>query len=213
MKQNSIKSWILLLLIYMTTVYSHCKKRLDCSQTIYTFETNSKAFPDNDSIFIYDTIWVEVTCPTVLLDKISQKAINFSGAENLGTVIRCHKFIGGDLLNPGVIGAAEDFNFVLIQGSSLPNSINPSTNRAFLFNETINSYTFKVGIVPKESGIFSIAVLDAANVYTKQNKCDKAGFSITFANTNQHLYFYEQNRPEYTPSEYERTHMYCFKVK
>jgi len=213
MKLNRFILTLFLLLVYFLTIQSHCSKKLNCSETIYSFEIHSKAFPDSDSILINDTIWIEVACSTLLLDKFSQNTIDYSGAENLGTVIRCHKFTGGDFLNPGVIGAVDDFYFALIYGSVVQSSINPSTNREFLFNEANNNYRFKVGVVPKKTGIFSIAVLDAANVYTGKNKCDKAGFSITFTNTNQHVYFYEQNRPGYTPSEYERTHIYCFKVK
>ncbi len=213
MKHSNILFAVTLGIISATTIYSRCSKRLDCSQVIYSFSINSKAFPDNDSIFINDTIWIEINCPSSLFDKITQSTVTFSEAQNLGTVIRLHKFIGGDVLNPGVVGAAEDFEFKIIEGSPVSNSINTSTNREFLFTEIQNSYKFKVGVVPKSQGIFSLALLDAANVYTKKNKCDKAGFSITFANTNQHLYFYEQNRPGYTPNEYERTHMYCFKVK
>lgn len=213
MKLNRIILVLILSVIYLGTVQSHCSRRLNCKETIYTFEIHSKAFPDSDSVSINDTIWIEVVCPTSLLDKLSQNTIDYSAAENLGTVIRFHKFIGGDILNPGVISAADDFTFVLVYGSTVQSSINPSTNREFLFNEANNIYRFKVGVIPKKTGIFSVAVLDAVNVYTKRNKCDKAGFSITFANTNQHLYFYEQNRPGYTPSEYERTHMSCFKVK
>jgi len=213
MKPHTFILTIYLLLIYFITVQSHCSKRFNCSETIYSFEINSRAFADKDSIVINDTIWVEVNCPTNLLDKLSQRTINYSNAQNLGTVLQLVEFIGGSILDPGAIGAASDFNINIVYGSIVQSSINPEKNREFLFEEFQNTYRFKVGVVPKKQGIFALAVLDAANVYTKQNKCDKAGFTITFANTNQHLYFYEQNRPGYTPSEYERNHMYCFKVK
>ena len=117
MKLNRFILTLFLLLVYFLTIQSHCSKKLNCSETIYSFEIHSKAFPDSDSILINDTIWIEVACSTLLLDKFSQNTIDYSGAENLGTVIRCHKFTGGDFLNPGVIGAVDDFYFALIYGS------------------------------------------------------------------------------------------------
>jgi hypothetical protein len=195
------------------SIYSTCNKRLNCNVTIYSFETNIKAFPDSDSINIGDTIWFELICPTKLRDAISGTMIDYRGAENFGIAIRIFELTGGTVSVPGGVGAVFDFDYKLVFGEFIPDNLLPNENRDYKFVEVGNEYRFKLGVIPKKSGIFSISPGNAANVYTKRNKCDKASFSITFANTNQHLYFYEQNRPGYTPSEYERTHMYCFKVK
>lgn len=207
-----IRIFMLLSLWYLS-LYSTCNKRLNCNVTIYSFETNIKAFPDSDSLNIGDTIWFELICPTKLRDAISGNMIDYSGAENFGTNINFHEFIGGNFSDPGVKAAVSAFDFKLIYGVFIPDNHLPEQNRDYEFIEAGNEYRFKLGVIPKKTGIFSISPGNAANVYTKRNKCDKASFSITFANTNQHLYFYEQNRPGYTPSQYERTHMYCFKVK
>lgn len=113
--------------------------------------------------------------------------------------------------NPGVVPSANSFENILIMGSSV-NSVNPQQLQEFLFEEKNGMYLFKVGVVSQKKGLFMIAPGDAANVYRKNDECTKANFSLTLKDTDQHLYLYEQSRPGYMPSEYERTHMYCFKV-
>jgi len=208
-----MKRILVLFFLGYLTIYSTCKKRINCNDTIYSFEASIKAFPDLDSINIGDTIWLELTSPTNLRDVISGNTIDFSGAENFGNAIRIFEFTGGSVSDPGGVGAVFDFDYKLIYGTFLPDNHLPNENRDYRFAEIGNEYKLKLGIIPKKKGVFTISPGNATNVYTKKNPCDKANFSITFANTNQHLYFYEQNRPGYTPSQYERTHMYCFKVK
>ena len=204
---------IILFFISYLSIYSSCSKRVNCKDIVYSFETNITAYPDLDSLNINDTIWLDFSCSTRLRDVITGTWIDYSDAENFGTAINFHEFKGGSFSDPGVIAAVSAFEYKLIYGVFLPDNHLPEQNRDYKFMEVGNEYRFKLAIIPKRKGNFSVSPGNAANVYTKQNKCDKAGFSITFANTNQHLYLYEQNRPGYTPSEYERTHMYCFKVK
>lgn len=82
----------------------------------------------------------------------------------------------------------------------------------FLFEEKNGMYLFKVGIVPKRKGLFMIGAQNASNVYQKKDKCRKSNFNLTFKDTDQHLYLYEQKRPEYVLSDYDREHLYAFKV-
>lgn len=199
--------------IYITTVCATCKKRINCRETIFSFTTNIEAFPDNDSLSINDTIWLEFEAPTNLVDNVTGNTINYSGAINLGTDISFDQFVGGSVNNPGTIPAVNAFDYRLITGIFIPDNVVPDRNKDYKFEEIAGIYRFKLGIVPKRAGVYSLAIGNAVNVYRSNQECDKAAFQITFANTNQHLYFYEQNRPGYTPSEYERTHMYCFKVK
>jgi hypothetical protein len=100
-----------------------------------------------------------------------------------------------------------------VLGNFIPDNLLPEQNRDYGFSEMNNEYKFKLGVIPKQTGTFAIGVDNAANVFRTNDKCTKASFFIKFANTNQHLYFIEQNRPGYTISESESTHAYCFKVK
>jgi hypothetical protein len=208
-----MKNCFLLTIIYFTTVYSSCNKGIICNQATYSFSTGIKAQPDLDSVNINDTVWLDFSCSTNLIDLVSGGNIDYSGAENFGTDINFFEFVGGNINNPGVVAAVSAFDYKLVYGTFLPDSHLPEQNRDYNFAEVANEYKFRLGIIPKRRGIFSFSPGNAINVYRRNDRCTKAGFQITFTNTNQHLYFYEQNRPGYTPSVYEQTHMYCFKVK
>ena len=197
--------------IFLTCIAATCNKKLDCSQSVYSFEGNYKAYPVLDSIRIADTIWLESTISTQLNDLMRNQLVNYSGAVNLGMAVGYGELLGGNLFDPGGIPAANSFENILIKGTQLQ-SLNPEQTRLFRFIEQVGKYEFKLGIVPKKKGLLAISPGNAANVYTRSNTCDKASFNLVFANTNQHLYLYEQSRPGYTPSDYERIHMYCFKV-
>lgn len=193
-------------------MYGSCRKNGDCLAQTFSFETNIKAYPDADSININDTIWLDFSCPTRLVDLGTGNHIDYSGA-SLSQSIDFLEFTGGSISNPGVTPAVNAFDFKLIYGTFIPDNLSPDKNKDYRVAEIGNEYKFKLGIIPKRVGIFSIAPGNASNVYRNNDNCAKAAFSITFSNTNQHLYFYQQNRPGYTPSQYELTHMYCFKVK
>jgi hypothetical protein len=204
-----IRTTIFLSLLFALLMSSTCRK--NCVERNYSFSINVTARPNLDSININDTIWLELDALTSLTDNNSGNTIDFSNAGNLSTVIQAGRFVGGNILNPGVVDADNEFEFTVIKGTALQNNSGVITEIKPIENN--GRYLVKCGIIPKAKAIYGIAISNAANVSRITEKCDKAGFSITFANTNQHLYFYEQNRPGYTPSEYERTHMYCFKVK
>lgn len=199
------------LLISYIGIWASCNKHFDCRGTIYSFETFFKAYPDRDSIHVNDTIWFELAAPTQLQDLISNKVIDYSGAANFGTVLGYVELTGGDSLNPGAIPAANDFENIIINGY-LGASLSPERTREFLFKEENGMYLFKVGIVPKRRGLFMIGIQNAANVYQKKNRCEKSNIKLTFKDTDQHLYLYEQKRPGYVLSDSDLGHLYAFKV-
>jgi hypothetical protein len=206
-----MKTTLYCLLICYLSIWASCNKNFDCRGTVHNFEAFYKAYPDTDSIRVNDTIWIELQTSTQLKDIMTNQMVDYSGAANLGTIIGYSEMTGGDLYNPGGTAAANSFENILINGSSVQ-SLNPDQIREFLFEENNGMYLFKVGIVPKKTGLFLIGAGNSQNVYQKNNSCRKSNFELTFKDTNQHLYLYEQNRPGYTPSEYEQTHAYCFKV-
>lgn len=201
----------ILAIVFMTMVSTTCNKRFDCANQVYSFGIDIKAYPDLDSIYIGDTVWLELNAPTKQQDLNSGRKIDYNNAENNGSAITFLEFVGGSINDPGVLGAANFFTFNLILGENIPNPLIAQI-REYKFTEIQGVYKLKVGIVAHKKGIFSIAISNAANVYRRNDKCTKASFAIRFKDTDQHLYFLEQNRPGYTPSGLELTNMYCFKV-
>ena len=113
----------------------------------------------------------------------SRQMIDYSDAVNLGSAIGFFAYISKDSIVP----SANSFNNVLLVGNIVSN---PKENliREYLFVDESNTFKFKLGVVPKQKGVFGVLFSNAANVYRKSDKCTKAGFTINFQNTNQHVY-------------------------
>lgn len=172
---------IFILLAGVITITSSCGK-LCLTDTAFNFQISVKAYPDRDSIRIGDTIWLEINAPTSLQDISSKKIVDYSGTENLGSAIGFERITIG---NP--IVSANSFNYILITGIQVSNP-NTTQIREFLFVQSNYSFAFKLGIIPKEKGVFGIGFSNAANVYRNSNKCTKALFQINFESTRQHYY-------------------------
>lgn len=200
--------FLILAFIALTSICAQCNKpRLDCANTKYSFELGIKAYPDKDSINVGDTLWLEINEPTTLKDGFTGQMISYSGAANLGSAISFAKLIAPSLTDDQV---ASNFKFVLLQGNEI---MRPDTAkyREFKFDELNSYYKFKLGIIPKEQGVFKMFVSNAANVYRYNDKCTKAGFVINFKETNQHFYFNEVSFPGIVLSG--KNGVYLFKVK
>ncbi|MCC6290325.1 MAG: hypothetical protein IT249_20805 [Chitinophagaceae bacterium] len=205
----------LCIVIAATTIFSRCKKGLsvDCTESRYTFNVPINIYPDDEIIHINDTIWFECDFLSNQTDLQTNTIINYSNAENLGTGLSLLKLTGGDVSDPGAIAAANEFGYVIKNGVFIQGSSLPDQGRTYNFSELNNTYKFKLGAVAQQKGDYLIGVGNASNVYTKDDECTKAAFIITIANTDQHLNIYQQNRPGYVLSDYEQTHVYCFKVE
>lgn len=200
-----------LVLVHLLTCYGSCVK--NCLDENFSFAITNRVYPDKDSIQVGDTIWVELDAPVKLLDQESNTEVDYSGAANLGSAIGFLKLEKGNAQVGNVTEAAHSFKTHLVTGEVVPNEKFKAVVKEFLFKETNGRYRFKAGFIALEKGDFSISPGDAAGVYRFRNKCPKAGFRITIADTDQHLYIYQENRPEFEISSYERSHVYCVRVK
>jgi len=197
-----------LFFVGVLSVYGTCNKNSNCNDVDYSFLAGMKVTPDRDSVNIGDTIWLELSTPKIFTDNNTNQQVEFAGAINLGTDINFDKLLG----NHNVSFCASCFDLIPVKGTFINDNFVPERNKDYRFLEEADKYAFKLAIIPKQRGTYSISIGDASGVYTPNKKCVKASFKYSFQNTNQHLYLYQQNRPGYQISDYERTHMYCFKV-
>ena len=153
------------------------------ADTVYSFELGIKAYPDKDSLQTRDTLWLEVNSPTAFQDRFSGQTIDYSNAENLGSAIGFSKLLS----NGSFADAANMFDYRLLLGQQITNG-SSELIREYNFIEKDKHYTFRLGIIPKDTGIFSIVMSNAANVYRSTDNCTKAAFEINFDSTNQHYY-------------------------
>lgn len=203
---TNIKLLVILKVIGMTMIYSTCRKPIDCSQTIYSFEAFFKAYPDLDSLRVGDTLFLEFNSSTMLNDVNRSQLVNFAGAENLGTVLSFTEFAA----NQQEIAAVDNFELKLHVGKLSLQTINPARNREYLFEEHNNEYQFKLGISPKKAGRYAITIANSNNVYTRTDRCSKANFSFRFNNTNQHFHLVNQWRPDLILQEPGKSRVYYF---
>jgi hypothetical protein len=196
---------IVIIILAFPLFFEKCNCSKDCLDETYSFQIYVKGYPVMDSVAVSDTVWFEINESTSLKDLTRNSIIDFANATNLGSAIGLDELLGSSQRKDAVT----DFSYVLVWGSET-NSVNPARFKEYIFKEEANKYIFKLGIVPKKQGIFRIGFSDAANVYRKNNSCTKANFKIFFKDTNQHLYFNDQNFGITTPLP---SNMYCFKVK
>lgn len=177
------------ILLYITTVFSTCKKGgiFGCGESTIYFNVDGKVYPDKDSINIGDTIFIEVNIPTTLIDK-NNTSIDYSHASNLGTVMGFVKVVNASPIK--LEDAVKDFYFILLSGREVA-SLKPQLLKEFLFQESRDHYLFSLAMIPKTSGTFSFNLENAANVMRNGKSCPKASFSFFLKNTtDQHYYLY-----------------------
>jgi len=87
------------------------------------------------------------------------------------------------------IDAVNKFAFYLMKGTELKIT---SLDIQYRFSEQNSMYVFKLGVVPKQQGLFRLVFSNSGNTYRKSDKCTKANFSINFKETthNRHLVGY-----------------------
>ena len=181
----------------------NCGKK--CTETTYSFNLPVKAYIDKDSIKIGDTIWLEINEPVVLRNS-DGSMVNYSGAENLGSAIAFGVYNSS-------INSWQNENpnsFILLLSDDRGRIINQNNiNIEYGFLEKDGRYLFKLAVIPKKIGKFSILFSNSNNTFRSNDKCTKANFIIQFENTNQH---YPLN-PFYVPGTNPKGGDYYFVVK
>ncbi len=185
-----------------------CKR--PCVEASYGFNMSEFFSPETDSIKVGDTLCVLSSHSTTFTDSSNRnvKQVNFSNSL-LSTNIGILQFPD---TSTSVVGAVLNFNIITVNGKETGNDNIPSENKGFYYQELNSEYILKLKFVALRKGIYSISVGNSIGVVNGKNGCIKANFEIENSNTNNHLYFYQNWRPGYTISEYELTHMYCFKA-
>ena len=165
-----------------------------------------KEYPGKDTFHVGDTIWFEIHSPDILNDLITNKLINYSGVENLGSVIGVQQL---DSNNNFIIKAFNKFSHILVEGKEVINNIDAELFREYLFEDKNGYYQFKYAFVARDTGIFRVSFSNAANVYRSQDKCTKAAFVINFTQTDQHYYLF----PGFQGNQYDKSGTYYFRIR
>lgn len=142
-------------------------------------------------------------------DTLINKSIDFSGSD-IGGSLRLLRLPDTSSI---VVGAINNFEILIFKWKTSGNDNIPSENKGFYFLEANNQYVFKLGFIAKQKGRYLVSLGNSMGIIKKRGGCEKANILITNANSNNHLYIYENWLNSNAISEYEKTHLYCFKVK
>jgi hypothetical protein len=166
--------------------------------------------PETDSIKLGDTLYLESSHSTSFTDLSNGngKQVNFEGSF-FGTNIRILEFPD---TSTEVIGAVSNFGLVIVNGSETGNDNIPVANKGVYYQELNSEFVIKIKFIALKKGIYTISIADSKAVTDGKNGCIKADFEIKNNNVDNHIYYYQNWRPGYQISEYEQTHIYCFKV-
>lgn len=183
-----------------------------CIDATYSFAIQSKITPDLDSVNIGDTIYLISSTPTTMKDIGSSIEVDYSKATIGNTLSIGELIIGNKLPRDAVF----DFDYVSVKGRVYNERSIPSPDgvQQLSYEEINGRYELKIGIIPKKKGVYGFGI---GNGYStgrnKKNVCEKASFDISFNNTNQHFYLYQEFNPMHQMTDYESKHGYFFKVR
>ena len=183
-----------------------------CIEANYSFNVNAQIGPDADSVRVGDTIFLTSNFSTKLRDVVSGDSINYSNSEGIGSDLSILKLITG--VYPGQ-DAAKNFEFISITGKIYNDPGIPSPNRVqqLTYQEDNNSYQLKIGIIPKQTGLYYLGVDNGLSIGRKSShSCEKAAFSINLNNTNQHLKYFSEWNSNNSLTTYEQQRVCFLKV-
>jgi hypothetical protein len=178
---------------------------------VYNFSVTASVSPSRDSISVGDTLYITSSFPSTLPDKSGQ-LINYSRARSIGCSIGFN-----DAYNIGLNDSSTSkyFSYAPLEGEVYSDKNVPLYwhSRQIRYEESNDSYSLKIAVIPNKPGLYFLAITDAYCLGLNNSKaCKQASFAIALTNTDQHLYYYENLFGFGVLSEHDRAQFYCFKV-
>lgn len=100
-----------------------------------------------------------------MLDNISGQTIDYSGAQNLSTVVTLLNLLSNNIDS----GAINSFNIQTFSGSVYNKTTDPMSNKVIILNEEQHVYRLKMLFIAKQTGNYVLTISNASGVYTKNN--------------------------------------------
>lgn len=201
------KLFTVTILLIIILINSGCPK--PCNEASLSFNITCSMVPDKDSVHIGDTVFITSSFSTMLVDQLSGQTINYNYGTDIGSTLSIGQLIKSDSVP---VGAVNKFKYYKIFGSLYTaNTPNPETVQQLTIQRVNDLYQLKIGIIPQDTGVYALGVGDGLSSNGK-NDCGKAAFSITFSNIAQHIYYYQNWRPDINLNAYGKSRLYCFKV-
>lgn len=175
----------------------------------YTFPVTAGFTPEQDSIRVGDTLFLVSEFPTALVPLGGQQPVDYSGSTGIGSTLNLLRLESGRTSTPAVAS----FEYVNVWGRIYNSTDIPSPERVqqLRFEENDGKYKLRVGLIPKEPGIYSLIVGNGlSNGRFFGDRCLRAAFQITVDNPNPHMHYLKTHTD--TPLEQIPRIHYLFKV-
>ncbi len=197
-------------LLGVVILNSGCPK--PCIDANYSFAVNLQITPDFDSIKVGDTVFLTSSFPTTLTDQASGQTFDYSKSTGIGNTLAVSKLPQGDTI---AADAVFNFDYISINGRIYNdrNIPRPDGVQQLTYEEINGNYFLKVGLIPKQRGIYILGLGDGlSNGRKKSRSCEKASFNVSINNTTQHFYFLTNWKPDIVLNDFGKKHGYAFKV-
>jgi hypothetical protein len=181
-----------------------------CTNGGYAFAVTSEWNPQREIYNIGDTIFLNSSFSKSLLDLIGNFNVDYSNAKSIGGNITCFEL---DSVQHQVVGAVSKFIFVQTTGSVVDNPQLPLEKRNIFYQELNNSYNFKIGIIPKNKGLYAIFISNLNSQGIIGKNCTNADFANTLTNTNKNINLFQYAMNRLPASQFEIDRIYCFRVQ
>lgn len=202
----------LLITIMPFFIAATCNKNdtTPCMNNAYSFAVSSEWGPQREVYNIGDTIFINSSFSKTLTDLTGNYSVNYSNAKSIGGNLSVYEM---DSIQYIVINAAPKFNFIQQVGTILTNTQQPNRIKNIMYLESGSAYSFKLGIIPQNKGLYAIFISNLNSDGIIGKNCTNAGFANTLINSNKNinLFQYAMNRPP--ASQYEIDRIYCFRVQ
>lgn len=197
-------------LTYVVIINSGCPK--PCIEANLSFNVHSQIVPDKDSIQIGDTLYLESTFPTNIIDQRSGQLMDYSNSKGIGSTLTVIKLAPSDTTGKD---AVFDFSYISIQGKIYNDRTIPRPDgvQQLTYGEINGKYVLKIGLVPYKKGNYVLVIGNGlSNGRRKEKSCEKASFNISFEATDQHYYLIENWVPGIKLDDYGKVRVYYFIV-
>ncbi len=199
--------------IFIAQLYlsSSCNKYpRTCGDGAYSFAVSSEWTLQKETYSINDTIFLSSAFSKTLTDLTGNYSVDYSNGLPVAGDFTMFEL---DSNSHQVNGAVSKFEIVALMGTTSPNPLLPNEKLNYMYAELPGIYSFKMGIAPKQKGIYAVYISNLASSGIIGKSCSNAGFSNKLNNTNRNLSLFQfaMNRPPV--SQFEIDHIYCFRVK
>ena len=169
-----------------------------CVEDRYAFQVGFQATPEQATLSVGDTLWLEAHTPTSLHDTNTGSTVDFSGAD-LVVSMRISALTPDSAT---LLDAAHYFDFLVVEGEprrrdDWQEERFPNTARNFAFSEIKGDYRFRGALVARQAGSYLLALTGGGGAYRRQKgSCQRASFTYLFTNADRHLedlqrYYYQ----------------------